>query len=175
MPDEFIFINSLMLHQKILIRSYRRTRVFHPVALSSSRFTLTQPERHMQPFNLDTFTHRLLGETLFYDEEFGALGTLSLVDGETLQERYLAHYVPEDGNFLVEEATDWEDYEPTEEDDVGRVINRLREHGVSRLPVVNENGYLTGIVTTYDVDTFSADLTDPDAAYDSGTDDFAFA
>ena len=41
-----------------------------------------------------------------------------------------------------------------EEDDVGRVINRLREHGVSRLPVVNQNGYLTGIVTTQDVVDF---------------------
>lgn len=42
----------------------------------------------------------------------------------------------------------------TEQDDVGSVLNRLREHGVSRLPVVNENGYLTGIVTTYDVVDF---------------------
>jgi len=42
----------------------------------------------------------------------------------------------------------------TEEDDIGSVLNRLREHGVSRLPVVNENGYLTGVVTTYDVVDF---------------------
>ncbi len=41
-----------------------------------------------------------------------------------------------------------------EDDDIGRVINRLREHGVSRLPVLNENGYLTGIVTTQDVVDF---------------------
>jgi len=38
-----------------------------------------------------------------------------------------------------------------EDDGVGVAINRLREHGVSRLPVVNENGYLTGIVTTFDI------------------------
>jgi CBS domain-containing protein len=42
----------------------------------------------------------------------------------------------------------------TEEEDIGSVLNRLREHGVSRLPVVNENGYLTGVVTTYDVVDF---------------------
>ena len=42
----------------------------------------------------------------------------------------------------------------TEVDDVGRVINRMREHGVSRLPVVNENGYLTGVVTTQDLVEF---------------------
>ena len=42
----------------------------------------------------------------------------------------------------------------TEEDDVGRVINRMREHGVSRLPVLNENGYLTGVITTQDVVDF---------------------
>jgi len=41
-----------------------------------------------------------------------------------------------------------------EDDDIGRVINLLREHDVSRLPVVNENGYLTGIVTTQDVVDF---------------------
>jgi CBS domain-containing protein/ribosome-associated translation inhibitor RaiA len=41
-----------------------------------------------------------------------------------------------------------------EDDDIGRVINLLREHGISRLPVVNENGYLTGIVTTQDVVDF---------------------
>lgn len=42
----------------------------------------------------------------------------------------------------------------TEEDDIGRVINQMREHGVSRLPVVNENGYLVGIVTTQDIIEF---------------------
>jgi len=39
----------------------------------------------------------------------------------------------------------------TEEDTVGRAINLMREHGISRLPVLNENGYLTGIVTTHDI------------------------
>jgi CBS domain-containing protein/ribosome-associated translation inhibitor RaiA len=34
---------------------------------------------------------------------------------------------------------------------VGEAIHRLREHGVSRLPVLNENGYLVGIVTTHDL------------------------
>ncbi|MFB6218736.1 MAG: CBS domain-containing protein [Halobacteriaceae archaeon] len=38
-----------------------------------------------------------------------------------------------------------------EDTTLGRVINLMREHGISRLPVVNENGYLTGIVTTRDV------------------------
>jgi len=38
-----------------------------------------------------------------------------------------------------------------EDDGIGKAINRLREHGVSRLPVVNENGRLTGVVTTHDI------------------------
>jgi CBS domain-containing protein/ribosome-associated translation inhibitor RaiA len=38
-----------------------------------------------------------------------------------------------------------------EDDGVGKVINRLREHGISRLPVFNENGRLTGLVTTHDI------------------------
>lgn len=34
---------------------------------------------------------------------------------------------------------------------VGRVINLLRENGISRLPVLNEDGLLSGMVTTYDL------------------------
>lgn len=39
----------------------------------------------------------------------------------------------------------------SEEENLGRIIGLMREHGVSRLPVVNENGFLTGVVTTQDV------------------------
>jgi len=39
---------------------------------------------------------------------------------------------------------------------IGTVINRLREHGVSRLPVLDdENGRLTGMVTTHDIADFA--------------------
>ncbi|MFB6169409.1 MAG: CBS domain-containing protein [Haloferacaceae archaeon] len=41
-----------------------------------------------------------------------------------------------------------------EHDHVGQAINRLREHGISRLPVVNENGRLTGVMTTHDIVEF---------------------
>ncbi len=41
-----------------------------------------------------------------------------------------------------------------EDDGIGKAINYLREHGISRLPVVNENGYLTGVVTTHDIADF---------------------
>jgi CBS domain-containing protein/ribosome-associated translation inhibitor RaiA len=41
-----------------------------------------------------------------------------------------------------------------EDDHVGQAINRLRDHGVSRLPVVNDNGRLTGVMTTHDVVEF---------------------
>ncbi|WP_330632025.1 CBS domain-containing protein [Halocatena halophila] len=39
----------------------------------------------------------------------------------------------------------------TEDTNIGRVINLLRENGISRLPVVNETNQLTGIVTTHDI------------------------
>jgi CBS domain-containing protein len=41
-----------------------------------------------------------------------------------------------------------------EDDTMGRVINLLREHGISRLPVVDDDGYLTGIVTRHDIVDF---------------------
>ncbi|MFC6955261.1 CBS domain-containing protein [Halorubellus litoreus] len=34
---------------------------------------------------------------------------------------------------------------------LGQAINRLRENGISRLPVVNDDGQLSGIVTTHDL------------------------
>ena len=41
-----------------------------------------------------------------------------------------------------------------EDDGIGKAINLLREHGISRLPVMNENGYLSGVVTTHDIADF---------------------
>ena len=41
-----------------------------------------------------------------------------------------------------------------EDDGVGKAINLLREHGISRLPILNENGYLSGVVTTHDIADF---------------------
>ena len=34
---------------------------------------------------------------------------------------------------------------------VGKVINMMRENGISRVPVTNESGYLAGVVTTHDI------------------------
>ena len=42
----------------------------------------------------------------------------------------------------------------TEDDGIGKAINLLREHGISRLPILNENGYLSGVVTTHDIADF---------------------
>jgi len=42
----------------------------------------------------------------------------------------------------------------SEDDGIGRAINYLREHGISRLPVLNDSGYLTGVVTTHDIADF---------------------
>ncbi|WP_222918251.1 CBS domain-containing protein [Natrinema sp. SYSU A 869] len=42
----------------------------------------------------------------------------------------------------------------TEDDGIGKAINLLREHGISRLPIMNENGYLSGVVTTHDIADF---------------------
>jgi CBS domain-containing protein/ribosome-associated translation inhibitor RaiA len=41
-----------------------------------------------------------------------------------------------------------------EKDRVGRVINLLREHGVSRLPVTDDGDRLVGVITTHDIVDF---------------------
>ena len=38
-----------------------------------------------------------------------------------------------------------------EDTNVGQVINLLREHGISRLPVLDDDGFLTGMVTRHDI------------------------
>ncbi|PSQ91452.1 MAG: hypothetical protein BRD52_08055 [Bacteroidetes bacterium SW_4_67_19] len=68
-------------------------------------------------FDADQFTQVLLAEALFYDEEYGALGHLGLIDEEARRERYLASFMPEDGSFIIEEATAWEDRAPDDEDE----------------------------------------------------------
>ncbi|WP_135663782.1 CBS domain-containing protein [Halorhabdus rudnickae] len=39
----------------------------------------------------------------------------------------------------------------TEDTEVGQAINQLRKHGISRLPVLDEDGSLTGMVTRHDI------------------------
>ncbi len=75
----------------------------------------------MKAFNLEHFTRRLLSETLFYDEEFGAIGSLSLVDINAAKERYIASFMPDDGSFIIEEAIEWEN-EAADADDIGYVL-----------------------------------------------------
>ncbi len=71
----------------------------------------------MAGFNFETFTHVLLAETLFYDEEYGAIGSLSLVDPESARERFIASFMPDEGYLLIEEATEWEDAYPLDDED----------------------------------------------------------
>ncbi|WP_435359397.1 CBS domain-containing protein [Haloarchaeobius sp. DFWS5] len=53
--------------------------------------------------------------------------------------------------LIVEQIYSDEPVTVHEEDSLGKVINLLREHGISRIPVVNDEGYLTGVVTRHDI------------------------
>ncbi len=70
----------------------------------------------MPVFDLANFTTRLLAESLFYDLEYGLVGSVSLIDPETERELYLASFMPHDGSYLVEEATAWEESPKLEDD-----------------------------------------------------------
>ncbi len=88
----------------------------------------------MKAFNLEHFTRRLLAETLFYDEEFGAIGSLSLVDVNAGKERFIASFMPEDGSFVIEEAIEWESGTDNGED-IGYVLAvDSKEHGSFETP-----------------------------------------
>lgn len=72
----------------------------------------------MPPFNVDQFARQLLTEALFYDEEYGALGNVSLIDQESVRERYLASYDPDRDTFLIEEAVEWEELDADQDGEV---------------------------------------------------------
>ncbi len=89
----------------------------------------------MNSFDLTLFARQLIAETLFYDEEFGALGNLSLVDPDAKRERFIASYMPDDGVFVIEEATDWEDPPADEDDEIGYSLAvDSNEHGTYETP-----------------------------------------
>jgi hypothetical protein len=72
----------------------------------------------MTPFNIEQFARQLLVEALFYDEEYGALGNVSLIDRENSRERFLASYDPERDVFLIEEAVEWEELDADEDGEI---------------------------------------------------------
>lgn len=123
----------------------------------------TQPQPQMTPFNLEHFARHLIAETLFYDEEYGALGNLSLIDPDALRERYVASYLPDDGLFTIDEALEWEGGPaPGEEDDIGyRLAVESEEYGTYETPeeaaevllqLASEQGLLPSITLLFEED-----------------------
>ncbi len=51
---------------------------------------------------------RVLAETLFYDEEYGVTGSLSLIDETTAKERFIASFLPEESTYIIEQAIQWD-------------------------------------------------------------------
>lgn len=89
----------------------------------------------MNAFNIEHFARHLIAEALFYDEEYGAVGSLSLVDPEQARERFIASFLPDEGTFVVEEATAWENFTPGEDDAVGYALAvDSEEHATYDLP-----------------------------------------
>ncbi len=111
-------------------------------------------------YDADTFARRLVGEALFYDEEYGVGGTLSLVDATTKQEKYLAAYLPEEDQFVIEKATEWEDYDGGDDDEIGYALaTDSDEHGTyddldacadAILTLARENDLLPSLTLRYE-------------------------
>lgn len=70
-------------------------------------------------FDHKRFSVQLLSEVLFYDEEYGATGNLSLIDVEKEKEVYVAFYSPVDHLYHIEKATEWEQMDPDDEAEIG--------------------------------------------------------
>jgi len=80
------------------------------------------------------FALKLIAESLFYDEEYGAVGNLSLIDTDALQERYIAAYIPEEGKYVIEVGAEWEEYDD-DDDAIGYALAvDSDEHGTYDSP-----------------------------------------
>ena len=85
----------------------------------------------MSAFELRAFTVRLIGELLFYDEEYGAIGSLSLIDISTAREAFIAYYVPENETYTIEKVTAWEPFDEDEDADIGYAFAAETEEHLS--------------------------------------------
>ena len=103
------------------------------------------PSAGMPDFDLDNFTHRLLAESLFYDLEYGLVGSVSLIDPDAEKEMYIASFMPDDGTYMIEEATAWEDSpELEDEEDVAYALAiESTVYGTYDIPEVAANTVLT--------------------------------
>ncbi len=100
---------------------------------------------------MDAFATRLLTEALFYDEEYGAIGTVSLIDSVSSKEMFVAAYIPEELAFVIESATDWEELDAEEIDEIGYALAiDSDEHGVYGLPEEAATELLA-LATSYDL------------------------
>ena len=85
------------------------------------------------PFDYNAFTKRLIAESLFYDEEYGAIGNVSLINEESAREVYIAYYIPEKGRYVIDIATEWEPYDEQEDADIGYAFaSDTEEHASSK-------------------------------------------
>lgn len=114
-------------------------------------------------FDLVSFTKRLIGETLFYDDEYFIGGTLSLYDPIAQRELYLAAFLPDTGDFVIEKASQWEDYDAAqaEEGVEYAMATDSEEHGFYEtleavsdelFKLAQEQGLLPSITLRYDED-----------------------
>jgi hypothetical protein len=86
-------------------------------------------------FSIEQFARNLLVEALFYDEEYAALGNVSLIDRENKRERFLASYDPDQDQFIIEEAVEWEEIDVDEDGEVDYALAvDGKEHGCFDTP-----------------------------------------
>ncbi len=76
----------------------------------------------MSTFDLNAFSTRMIAEALFYDEEYGAIGNISLINEVEQKEYFIAYYLPEEEQFVIDKATVWEEYDASEEGAIGYAL-----------------------------------------------------
>ncbi len=119
----------------------------------------------MSAFNLEQFARQLIAETLLYDDEYEALGNLSLIDFENRKERFLASYVPDENVFIIEEATEWEEDEPSEGEDIGYALavdsaphgsfNSAEEAADALFQLAQQHGLMPSVTLLFEEDEVS--------------------
>ncbi|MFK7848366.1 MAG: hypothetical protein AB8G77_23965 [Rhodothermales bacterium] len=76
----------------------------------------------MSNFDIQAFASKLIGESLFYDDEYGAISNVSLISEDEKKELFIAYFLPEETTFVIDKVTAWEEYDPDEDGAIGYAL-----------------------------------------------------
>lgn len=98
-----------------------------------------------------------VGSLVVVEDRDGLRKPVGVLTDRDIVVRILAHANHHIDSMLVEDAMSRDPITAFEDEDVARVIDRMRSHGVRRIPIVDADGGLAGIITFDEIFRYMVD------------------